>query len=49
MGEYTEEKRPAVELMLRKRVAIRVHVDRVRSWDHRKLGLPTSEPASWMP
>jgi len=38
-GAYTEEVRPLVELMLHKRIAIRVGVDRVRSWDHRKLGL----------
>jgi hypothetical protein len=29
--------------MLRKRIAVRLEVDRVRSWDHRKLGLPTME------
>ncbi|WP_245617535.1 hypothetical protein [Amycolatopsis taiwanensis] len=28
-----------VEFMLRKRVAVRLDVARVRSWDHRKLGL----------
>ena len=38
-GPYTEEARPLVEFMLQKRVAVRVDVDRVRSWDHRKLGL----------
>lgn len=38
-GPYTEEVRPLVELMLNKRVAIRVDVDRIRSWDHRKLGM----------
>ncbi|MGW4399015.1 pyridoxamine 5'-phosphate oxidase family protein [Amycolatopsis nivea] len=38
-GEYTDEVKPMVEFMLRKRVAIRVDVERVRSWDHRKLGL----------
>ncbi|WP_406631231.1 pyridoxamine 5'-phosphate oxidase family protein [Amycolatopsis sp. WGS_07] len=38
-GEYTDEVKPMVEFMLRKRVAVRVDVDRVRSWDHRKLGL----------
>ncbi|MBB1158335.1 MULTISPECIES: pyridoxamine 5'-phosphate oxidase family protein [Amycolatopsis] len=38
-GEYTDEAKPMVEFMLRKRVAIRVDVERVRSWDHRKLGL----------
>lgn len=38
-GPYTEEVRSLVELMLQKRVAVRVDVERVRSWDHRKLGL----------
>jgi PPOX class probable F420-dependent enzyme len=38
-GPYDESLRPAVEMMLHKRIAIRVEVDRVRSWDHRKLGL----------
>ncbi len=38
-GPYTDEVRPLVELMLQKRVAVRVDVDRVRSWDHRKLGM----------
>jgi general stress protein 26 len=38
---YTEELRPMVEAMLHKRVVIKVHVDRVVSWDHRKLGLPS--------
>ena len=35
---YTEDLRPFVETMLRKRVVIKVHVDRTVSWDHRKLG-----------
>jgi PPOX class probable F420-dependent enzyme len=39
-GPYTEDLRPAVELMLRKRVVVVLDVDRVVSWDHRKLGLP---------
>jgi len=39
-GPYTEEMRPYVDQMMNKRVAIRVKTDRVRSWDHRKLGLP---------
>lgn len=39
-GEYTDEVKPMVDFMLRKRVAVRVDVERVRSWDHRKLGLP---------
>jgi len=37
---YTEELRPIVETMLHKRVVVKLHVDRVVSWDHRKLGLP---------
>jgi PPOX class probable F420-dependent enzyme len=45
-GPYTEEMRPFVEAMLRKRVAVRVRAERVRSWDHRKLGLPPSGPAA---
>jgi PPOX class probable F420-dependent enzyme len=39
-GTYTDEMKPAVEALLHKRVAVRVEVERVRSWDHRKLGLP---------
>ncbi|WP_378732685.1 PPOX class F420-dependent oxidoreductase [Nocardia brasiliensis] len=39
-GPYSEEVRPMVETMLHKRTAIRVIPDRIRSWDHRKLGLP---------
>lgn len=38
-GPYTEEARPLVEYMLNKRVAVRLDPERVRSWDHRKLGL----------
>jgi PPOX class probable F420-dependent enzyme len=38
-GEYTDDVKPLVELMLHKRVAVRVDVERARSWDHRKLGL----------
>jgi PPOX class probable F420-dependent enzyme len=38
-GPYTEEMRPFVEVMLNKRVAVRVDVERVRSWDHTKLGM----------
>ncbi|SLD74352.1 Uncharacterised protein [Mycobacteroides abscessus subsp. massiliense] len=37
---YTEEMKPFVEQMLNKRIAVRVRPTRVRSWDHRKLGLP---------
>jgi PPOX class probable F420-dependent enzyme len=38
-GPYTEEMKPLVEFMLHKRVAVRVDVERTRSWDHRKLGM----------
>ena len=39
-GPYTEEARPAVDMMMNKRIAVRLAVERTRSWDHRKLGLP---------
>jgi PPOX class probable F420-dependent enzyme len=39
-GPYTDDQRPAVEALMNKRVMVRVDVDRIRSWDHRKLGLP---------
>lgn len=39
-GPYTDEQRPAVEMMMNKRIAVRLVAKRVRSWDHRKLGLP---------
>jgi hypothetical protein len=38
-GPYTEEMRPFVEVMLHKRVAVRVDPERIRSWDHHKLGM----------
>jgi PPOX class probable F420-dependent enzyme len=38
-GPYTDEMKPFVEAMLHKRVAVKVEVERVRSWDHRKLGM----------
>jgi len=38
-GPYTDDVEPLVRLMLNKRVAIRLDVERVRSWDHRKLGM----------
>ena len=38
-GPYTDEVKPFVEYMLHKRVAVRLDVQRTRSWDHRKLGL----------
>jgi PPOX class probable F420-dependent enzyme len=42
-GQYSEEMRPFVELMAKNRVVVRLDVDRTRSWDHRKLGLPAME------
>ena len=36
---YTEELRPFVEAMIHNRVVVRLDVERVRSWDHRKLGM----------
>lgn len=38
-GPYSDEVKPLVEFMLQKRVAVRVDVSRMRSWDHHKLGL----------
>ena len=38
-GPYTDEMKPFVEVMLNKRVAVRVDVERTRSWDHAKLGM----------
>jgi PPOX class probable F420-dependent enzyme len=38
-GPYTEEAKPLVELMLHNRVAVRLDPERVRSWDHHKLGM----------
>jgi PPOX class probable F420-dependent enzyme len=40
-GPYTEEAKPAVDMMMNKRIAIRLVVKRTRSWDHRKLGMPS--------
>jgi hypothetical protein len=39
-GPYTDDLKPAVDMMMSKRVAVRLVADRVRSWDHNKLGLP---------
>lgn len=38
-GPFSEEMRPFVEIMMQKRIVVRVEPTRVRSWDHRKLGL----------
>ena len=40
-GPYTDDLKPAVDdMMMNKRVAVRIVPHRVRSWDHHKLGLP---------
>jgi len=39
-GPYTDDLRPAVDMMMNKRVAVRIQSQRIRSWDHHKLGLP---------
>ena len=44
-GAYSEDLRPMVEVMLNKRIVAKVVVDRVVSWDRRKLGLPSTRPA----
>jgi PPOX class probable F420-dependent enzyme len=38
-GPYSEEVKPLVEFMLNKRIVVRLAVDRIRSWDHTKLGM----------
>ncbi len=39
-GPYSEDMKAGVEMMMNKRVAVRLVTSRTRSWDHRKLGLP---------
>jgi PPOX class probable F420-dependent enzyme len=38
-GPYSDEMRPFVDQLMNNRIAVRVRPDRLRSWDHRKLGL----------
>lgn len=38
VGPFDDNSRPAVAGMLNKRVGVRLHPDRVVSWDHTKLG-----------
>jgi PPOX class probable F420-dependent enzyme len=38
-GPYSDEVKPLVEMMLHKRIAVRVDATRIRSWDHHKLGM----------
>lgn len=37
---YSEEHSAAIESLVHKRVAVKFHVERTRSWDHTKLNLP---------
>ncbi|MBB5163241.1 MAG: hypothetical protein QOK12_456 [Mycobacterium sp.] len=39
-GPYSEDMKPFVEQMMNNRIAVRVVPTRLRSWDHRKLGMP---------
>lgn len=43
-GPYTKDARPIVEFMMNKRVVVRLVPQRVRSWDHRKLGMDPMDP-----
>jgi PPOX class probable F420-dependent enzyme len=38
-GPYTEEQRPFLEFMMSKRIVVRIEPERVRTWDHRKMGM----------
>jgi PPOX class probable F420-dependent enzyme len=42
---YAEDARPLVELMMNKRIVVRLVPQRIRSWDHRKLGLDPMSPS----
>lgn len=42
-GPYTPDLRPFLDAMMHNRYVVRLDVDRTRSWDHRKLGLPAME------
>jgi PPOX class probable F420-dependent enzyme len=39
-GPYSDDMKPFVDQMMHNRIAVRVVPERLRSWDHRKLGLP---------
>lgn len=41
MGPFSEKDRPRLERMSAKRVAVRIDVERVVSWDHAKVGRTT--------
>jgi PPOX class probable F420-dependent enzyme len=39
-GPYTDDMRPFIDQMMNNRICVRVVPERMRSWDHRKLGMP---------
>jgi PPOX class probable F420-dependent enzyme len=41
---YTEDARPIIEFMMNKRIVVKLVSRRIRSWDHRKLGLDRMAP-----
>ncbi len=41
---YAQDARPVLELMMNKRIVVKLVPERVRSWDHRKLGLGQMAP-----
>ena len=44
-GPYSEDQREILDFMMNKRIVIRIEPTRVRSWDHRKLGMAPMEIA----
>lgn len=42
-GPYTEDLRPVLDVMMHRRVVVRLDIARTRSWDHRRLGLPAMD------
>jgi PPOX class probable F420-dependent enzyme len=43
-GPFTDDLEPMLETMLKSRVAVKVNVESVASWDHRKLGMAPMQP-----
>ncbi|RFD25327.1 PPOX class F420-dependent oxidoreductase [Mycobacterium uberis] len=39
-GPYTDYAKPIIDRIINKRVGVRIVTRRIRSWDHRKLGVP---------
>ncbi len=40
VGPYSDDQRHAVAGLVRNRIGARLEVTRLRSWDHRQLGMP---------